>query len=95
MMHNLLDISLAPGVLAFLHNIPIKYNIIIHLWTHRFHKLLESPPQDSLYPSCLLNVFLYPSSYFPLPSQYSYLPVLVTLKFLFGYYELSMYLYEF
>ena len=41
-MHNLLEISLAPSVPASLHNIPTKYNIIIHLWTHGFHKLLES-----------------------------------------------------
>ena len=31
MMHNLLDISLAPSILASLHNIHTKYNIIIHL----------------------------------------------------------------
>ena len=41
-MHNLLDISLAPSVLASLWNISTKYNIIICLWTHGFHKLLES-----------------------------------------------------
>src|SRR5882762_3707621 len=42
MMHNLLEISLAPSVPASLRNIPTKYNIIIRLWTHAFHKLLES-----------------------------------------------------
>ena len=42
MMHNLLKISLAPSVPTFLCNIPTKYNIIICLWTHGFHKLLES-----------------------------------------------------
>ena len=37
--HNLLEIlclSLSPSV------IPTKYNIIVHLWTYRFYKLLES-----------------------------------------------------
>ncbi|KAF7964541.1 hypothetical protein HWV62_5931, partial [Athelia sp. TMB] len=42
MMHNLLEISLAPSVPASLRNIPTKYNIIIRLWTHAFHRLLES-----------------------------------------------------
>ncbi|KZP20887.1 hypothetical protein FIBSPDRAFT_861344 [Athelia psychrophila] len=42
MMHNLLEISLAPSVPASLRNIPTKYNIIIRLWSHAFHKLLES-----------------------------------------------------
>ncbi|KZP28162.1 hypothetical protein FIBSPDRAFT_1039813 [Athelia psychrophila] len=42
MMHNLLEISLAPSVPASLRNIPTKYNIIIRLWSHVFHKLLES-----------------------------------------------------
>jgi hypothetical protein len=42
MMHNLLEISLAPSVPASLRNIPTKYNIIIRLWTHAFHKLLKS-----------------------------------------------------
>ena len=41
-MHNLPEISLAPSVPASLRNIPTKYNIIIRLWTHAFHKLLES-----------------------------------------------------
>ncbi|KII88741.1 hypothetical protein PLICRDRAFT_176290 [Plicaturopsis crispa FD-325 SS-3] len=42
MMHNLLELSLAPSVPASLRNIPTKYNIIIRLWTHAFHKLLEA-----------------------------------------------------
>ncbi|KAF8841181.1 hypothetical protein BDN67DRAFT_928908 [Paxillus ammoniavirescens] len=42
MMHNLLEISLAPSVPASLRVIPTKYNIIIRLWTHAFHKLLEA-----------------------------------------------------
>ena len=42
MMHNLLEISLAPSVPASLRNIPTKYNIIIRLWTRAFHRLLES-----------------------------------------------------
>ena len=41
-MHNLLEISLTPSVPASLCNIPTKYNIIIRLWTHAFHKLLET-----------------------------------------------------
>ena len=41
-MHNLLEISLMPSVPASLRNIPTKYNIIIRLWTHTFHKLLET-----------------------------------------------------
>ncbi|KAG2336837.1 hypothetical protein BDR05DRAFT_1005525 [Suillus weaverae] len=42
MMHNLMEISLAPSVPAFLRVILSKYNIIIRLWTHAFHKLLEA-----------------------------------------------------
>ncbi|KII90159.1 hypothetical protein PLICRDRAFT_124089 [Plicaturopsis crispa FD-325 SS-3] len=42
MMHNLLELSLALSVPASLRNIPTKYNIIIRLWTHAFHKLLEA-----------------------------------------------------
>ncbi|KAL4259410.1 PIN domain-containing protein [Pleurotus pulmonarius] len=42
MMHNLLEISLAPTVPASLRNIPVKYNIIVRLWSYGFHKLLES-----------------------------------------------------
>ncbi|KDQ61845.1 hypothetical protein JAAARDRAFT_55164 [Jaapia argillacea MUCL 33604] len=42
MMHNLLEISLAPSVPASLRNIPQKYNIIMRLWTHAFNKLLEN-----------------------------------------------------
>ncbi|KAG1756261.1 uncharacterized protein EDB91DRAFT_1091560 [Suillus paluster] len=42
MMHNLMEISLAPSVPASLRVIPGKYNIIIRLWTHAFHKLLEA-----------------------------------------------------
>ncbi|KAG1722094.1 hypothetical protein EDB19DRAFT_1916896 [Suillus lakei] len=38
----LLLFSLAPSVPASLCVIPSKYNIIIHLWTHAFHKLLEA-----------------------------------------------------
>ncbi|TFK55267.1 hypothetical protein OE88DRAFT_1654050 [Heliocybe sulcata] len=47
MMHNLLEISLAPSVPASLRNIPQKYNIIIRLWTHGFHKLLENLRRSS------------------------------------------------
>ena len=41
-MHTLLKISLAPSIPASLHNIPTKYNIIIHLWRYSFYKLLKS-----------------------------------------------------
>lgn len=41
-MHNLLQLSLAPSVPASLNNVPTKYNIVVRLWTHAFHKLLES-----------------------------------------------------
>ena len=41
-IHNLIEISQAPSVPASLRNIPTKYNIIIRLWTHAFHRLLES-----------------------------------------------------
>ena len=30
------------SILASIHNISTKYNIIIRLWTHGFHKLVES-----------------------------------------------------
>ncbi|KAG6844489.1 hypothetical protein H0H87_006563 [Tephrocybe sp. NHM501043] len=42
LIHNLLEISLAPSVPASLRNIPTKYNIIVRLWTYAFYKLLES-----------------------------------------------------
>jgi protein SMG6 len=38
----LLTISLAPSIPASLRQIPTKYNIIVHLWTFAFHRLLES-----------------------------------------------------
>ncbi len=41
-MYNLLQLSLAPSVPASLKNVPTKYNIVVRLWTHGFHKLLES-----------------------------------------------------
>ncbi|KXN82534.1 Telomerase-binding protein EST1A [Leucoagaricus sp. SymC.cos] len=41
-MYNLLQLSLAPSVPASLKNVPTKYNIVVRLWTHAFHKLLES-----------------------------------------------------
>ncbi|KAK7016896.1 hypothetical protein R3P38DRAFT_1330759 [Favolaschia claudopus] len=41
-IHNLLEISLAPCVPASLRNIPTKYIIITRLWTFAFHKVLES-----------------------------------------------------
>ncbi|EIW85261.1 hypothetical protein CONPUDRAFT_141912 [Coniophora puteana RWD-64-598 SS2] len=42
LMHTLMEISLSPSVPASLRVIPTKYNIIIRLWTHGFHKVLES-----------------------------------------------------
>ncbi|KAN0075199.1 hypothetical protein V8E55_011222, partial [Tylopilus felleus] len=42
MMHNLVEISLAPFVPALLRVIPTKYTIITRLWIHAFHKLLEA-----------------------------------------------------
>ncbi len=53
-MHRMLTLTLAPSVPTSLRNIPIKYNLIIRLWTHAFHRLLESlrraamPPVSSL-----------------------------------------------
>jgi hypothetical protein len=41
-MYNLLQLSLAPSVPASLKNVPTKYSIVVRLWTHAFHKLLES-----------------------------------------------------
>ncbi|KAH6918955.1 hypothetical protein BKA70DRAFT_1458601 [Coprinopsis sp. MPI-PUGE-AT-0042] len=41
-IHNLLEISLSPSVPASLRTIPVKYNIIVRLWTYAFHKVLES-----------------------------------------------------
>ena len=41
-MHNLMQISLSPSVPASLRVIPTKYNILIRLWTHAFHRLLEA-----------------------------------------------------
>ncbi|EIW73927.1 hypothetical protein CONPUDRAFT_160557 [Coniophora puteana RWD-64-598 SS2] len=42
LMHTLMEISLSPSIPASLRVIPTKYNIIIRLWTHGFHKVLES-----------------------------------------------------
>ncbi|KAI0063876.1 hypothetical protein BV25DRAFT_1899085 [Artomyces pyxidatus] len=48
MMHNLLQISLAHNVPVSLRSIPKNYNIIICLWTHAFHRLLEHLRRASL-----------------------------------------------
>ncbi|THH08573.1 hypothetical protein EW146_g8951 [Bondarzewia mesenterica] len=48
MMHNLLEISLAPSVPASLRSIPEKYRIVIRLWSHAFHRLLENLRRSSL-----------------------------------------------
>jgi protein SMG6 len=42
MVHNLMEISLAPSIPTSLRVIPTKHNIIIRLWTHTVHKLLEA-----------------------------------------------------
>jgi protein SMG6 len=42
MVHNLMEISLAPSIPTSLRVIPTKHNIIIRLWTHTFHKLREA-----------------------------------------------------
>ncbi|KZT29228.1 hypothetical protein NEOLEDRAFT_1174950 [Neolentinus lepideus HHB14362 ss-1] len=49
MMHNLLEISPTPSAPASLRNILQKYIKILHLWTHGFHKLLESLCRSSWY----------------------------------------------
>lgn len=46
-MFDLLTISLAPGVPAWLKNIPEKHNIIIRLWTNCFYRLLENLRRSS------------------------------------------------
>ncbi|KAI0928296.1 hypothetical protein AcW2_004349 [Taiwanofungus camphoratus] len=64
-MHNLLTLTLAPSVPASLRNIPAKYNLIIRLWTHAFHRLLESlrraatPPASSAIALEHLQDFIY------------------------------------
>lgn len=64
-MHQMLTLTLAPAVPASLRNIPTKYNLIIRLWTHAFHRLLESlrrvatPPNDSPIALEYLQDFIY------------------------------------
>ncbi len=41
-MHNLLELTLAPGVPASVRHIPIKYNVIMRLWSHAFNKPLQA-----------------------------------------------------
>ncbi|KAH6867819.1 hypothetical protein BKA70DRAFT_1492558 [Coprinopsis sp. MPI-PUGE-AT-0042] len=41
-IHNLLEISLSPSVPASPRTIPVKYNIVVRLWTYAFLKVLES-----------------------------------------------------
>ncbi|KAG6333998.1 hypothetical protein ID866_5081 [Astraeus odoratus] len=55
MMHDMMQISLAPSVPASLRVIPTKYNIIIRLWTHAFHKLLEALRRASFTSSIALE----------------------------------------
>ncbi|KZT11502.1 uncharacterized protein LAESUDRAFT_643103 [Laetiporus sulphureus 93-53] len=64
-VHHLLSLTLAPTVPASLRNIPTKYNLIIRLWTHAFHRLLEvlrraaSPPNNSPVALEYLQDFIY------------------------------------
>ncbi|EED78536.1 predicted protein [Postia placenta Mad-698-R] len=64
-MHQMLTLTLAPAVPASLRNIPTKYNLIIRLWTHAFHRLLESlrraatPPNNSPIALEYLQDFIY------------------------------------
>lgn len=47
----MLSLTLAPSVPTSLRNIPLKYNLIIRLWTHAFHRLLESLRRAAMPPS--------------------------------------------
>ncbi|THH14251.1 hypothetical protein EW146_g6051 [Bondarzewia mesenterica] len=47
-MHNFLEISLAPSAPASLWSIPKKYHIIIRLWSPAFHCLLKNLRRSSL-----------------------------------------------
>ncbi|GBE89211.1 hypothetical protein SCP_1502190 [Sparassis crispa] len=49
-MHNLLQLTLAPAVPSSLCDIPTKYNIIMHLWTTTFNRLLQSLRRASMPP---------------------------------------------
>jgi protein SMG6 len=42
MVHNLLQLTLANNLPASLRNIPEKYNLIMRLWLHGFHRPLEN-----------------------------------------------------
>ncbi len=48
-MHNLLELTLAPQVPASVRNIPIKYNIIMRLWSHAFNKPLQALRNSSFH----------------------------------------------
>ncbi|CAL1704092.1 unnamed protein product [Somion occarium] len=64
-MHYMLSLTSAPTLPSSLRNVPIKYNLIIRLWTHAFHKPLESlrkaanPPTSSRVALEHLQDFIY------------------------------------
>lgn len=47
-MHHMLTLTSAPTVPSSLRSVPTKYNLIIRLWTHAFHRLLENLRRTSL-----------------------------------------------
>lgn len=50
-MHFMLSLTSAPTLPSGLRNVPIKYNLIIRLWTHAFHKPLESLRKAAIAPT--------------------------------------------
>ncbi|KAK7693204.1 hypothetical protein QCA50_002770 [Cerrena zonata] len=64
-MHFMLSLTSAPTLPSGLRNVPIKYNLIIRLWTHAFHKPLESLRKAAIAPSSsrvaleILQEFIY------------------------------------
>ena len=67
-----MEISLVPSIPASLRVIPSKYNIIIRLWTHAFHKLLEAL-RRALFSSPLALEHLQDFIYYDYPSHILYL----------------------
>ncbi|THH33993.1 hypothetical protein EUX98_g312 [Antrodiella citrinella] len=41
-MHHMLTLTSAPTVPSSLRSVPTKYNLIVRLWTHAFHRILEN-----------------------------------------------------
>ncbi|KAI0078154.1 hypothetical protein K474DRAFT_1706708 [Panus rudis PR-1116 ss-1] len=64
-MHIMLSLTSAPTLPSSLRNVPIKYNLILRLWGHAFHHLLESlrkaanPPTNSQVALEHLQEFIY------------------------------------